>query len=132
MDGSGPDWGRLARFIQRRREELGLSVRKAASLAEVDRGTWADAEEAKRNLSRRSWSGFERALQWQAGSIEAILAAGEPQPAPPGQYTERGVGGSLADEIERIQRLSIDPKDKIRIVNALVDIYEQDQESTST
>lgn len=69
---------RLARYLQERRRELRLSVRAAAQAAGIDRATWTSAESAKRRTAEYHYAGIEAALQWEPGSIDAVLAGGEP------------------------------------------------------
>jgi transcriptional regulator with XRE-family HTH domain len=64
--------GRLARLVQQQRQSLGLSVRAAARKAGVDRATWAGLEDGSRETQDRQFAGIERALEWAAGSIDAI------------------------------------------------------------
>lgn len=72
---------RLAGMVKSRRIERGLSVSKAAQAAGIDRATWSSAEKGDRQTQPHNWAGIERALDWKAGSIAAILAGGEPIPA---------------------------------------------------
>jgi transcriptional regulator with XRE-family HTH domain len=71
---------RLAQMIRVRRLELGLSATKAAQAAGIDRATWSNAETGTRRTLEHNHVGIERALSWRPGSIEAILAGGEPTP----------------------------------------------------
>lgn len=72
---------RLARKIEARRIELGLSGAAAARAAGIDRATWSSAENGIRRTAEHNYAGIERALRWQPGSISAILDGGEPTPA---------------------------------------------------
>ncbi|WP_328339457.1 helix-turn-helix domain-containing protein [Micromonospora sp. NBC_00421] len=76
---------RLANLIRTRRLERGLSASKAAQAAGIDRATWSNAETGARRTAEHNYAGIERALGWQPGSIDAILAGGEPttEPADP-------------------------------------------------
>jgi hypothetical protein len=70
---------RLARYIRERRQELRLSETEATKRAGFgSRNTWAGAEGGSRDLRSQNYAGIERALEWSAGSVERILAGGEP------------------------------------------------------
>lgn len=94
MEDDAPHRERLARYIQDRRRELRLSVRAAAMVAGIDRGTWSSAENAERRTAEYHYAGIETALQWAPGSIDAILSGGEPAdvvaqgPLAPGERDE--------------------------------------------
>jgi transcriptional regulator with XRE-family HTH domain len=78
MPTTGPD---LAGAITARREELGLSKSAAARAAGVSRPAW-DAWENGTIPYDSNWATIERALQWERGSIRAILNGGTPTPRP--------------------------------------------------
>lgn len=73
---------RLGMLIKQRRAELGLSKLRAVQAAGVGRDTWSGAEDATRETDVRSLRKIERVLRWQPGSINAILAGGDPTPEP--------------------------------------------------
>lgn len=116
-------WERLAEAMKHRRTALKLSVRAAALRAGIDRSTWNSAEQMSRQLSRHLWPAVEEALRWAPGSVAAVLAGDEPLATP----VAAAVTGSLADEIDRIRGMKgIPPADRIRMVRALVDLYEEE------
>lgn len=69
---------KLAGLVRDRRLQLGLSVRSAADMGRVARGTWTALEEGTRRTADNNYAGVERALRWAPGSITAILAGGGP------------------------------------------------------
>jgi hypothetical protein len=80
-----PDWRRLGEHVTRRREhELGMTqadVHAAggpspASQRKIERGELPEA-------TARTLGSLERALRWPAGTINRILAGGEPDGAAP-------------------------------------------------
>jgi len=73
---------RLGALVRARRRQLGLSIVAAARTAGVNRGTWEALESCTRATRDHNYAGIERALRWQAGSIEAILTGGTPTPLP--------------------------------------------------
>lgn len=76
------DWERVARAVVRRREDLGLSQSDLAhdGGVSIDR---VSAIERATSTSYRSATlrAIERGLQWERGSIDVILAGGEPAEA---------------------------------------------------
>lgn len=54
--------------------------------------------------------------------VDHLVAELEQEPPDVGRP---GLQGDLVAEIERIRRLPIDPADKIRIVNALIELYQE-------
>jgi hypothetical protein len=70
---------KLAKQVRDRRLQLGMSVRSAADGARVARGTWTSLEEGIRRTADNNYAGIEAVLQWEPGSIAAILAGGDPQ-----------------------------------------------------
>lgn len=71
---------RLAQHVSQRRRALGMSLAEAARTAEVNIKTWDALEKASRSTRDSNYAGIERALRWRAGSIEAVLDGGKPQP----------------------------------------------------
>lgn len=114
---------RLAGAIAQRRRELGMSVTKAAKIAAINRDTWSDAEAGRRLLHVHNRAGVERALQWADGSVDVILEGGEPAATTTALPTP--YGDKLATEVDRIERLPIPAEDRLRLIRALVNLYEQ-------
>jgi transcriptional regulator with XRE-family HTH domain len=80
-DDAGP-LRRLAEYIERRISELGLEYTEVARLA----GFSIEVLRKMRHGIKARGSTYrklERALQWEHGSVAAILAGGEPTPADP-------------------------------------------------
>lgn len=71
--------GTLGWWMDERRGDLGLSWREVASRAGVSDETLFRSARG-RPLRTTSRKGIERALQWDSGSIDAILSGGEPVP----------------------------------------------------
>lgn len=69
---------RLAEAIRKRRLRLGLSVREAAKRAGVAQNTWAGAEKGTQRTAEYNYAGLERTLMWAQGSVDELLAGGEP------------------------------------------------------
>jgi hypothetical protein len=137
----------LGKLLEHARSEvLHLSAREAARRAGISPTRWSQV------VTGHAWRGGVRmpirstmrtvvamALAVQVDPAEALEVAG--MPASP-QAIEAVVSdlqarrdppaeeppdtGSLVDEIERIKNLrGISPKDKIRMVRAIVDLYEE-------
>lgn len=107
-----------------RRRQLGLSTRAAAAAAQIDRTTWATAESGTRLIAVYNRAGVERVLGWEPGSVDAVLAGGEPKllPKTPAAQT---ADERLAAEVERIKGLPMSAEARLRMISALVDLYEQ-------
>lgn len=138
----------LGELLEHAREKvLHISARQAAMRAGIS-GTrwkqvvtgiaWRDGEPTPVRSTARTVVAM--ALAVEVDPAEALEAAGleasdaavaamvqevrEPrEPRPAGQPAPAG----LAEEIERIKRLPLAPADKIRIANALIDLYEEQQ-----
>lgn len=78
MDGN---WKLLAEHAARRRAELGLSQIEVAQRGPLSLDRVQSIEGAKRTSYRLgTLLALERALGWKAGSVEAVLAGGDPEP----------------------------------------------------
>ena len=70
----------LGGYIAERRRQLGLSQSRAATKAGVSRTSWVAWEKGTATPEDYNHVKIERALQWQPGSVDAILAGGDPTP----------------------------------------------------
>lgn len=78
------DWQRLAQHITNRRNALGLTQAQVAAAGGPSVATMRLVEGALQTSYRGSVLGrLEAALQWQPGSIDRILAGGDPTPIRP-------------------------------------------------
>lgn len=74
--------GNLGELIRLRRLELGLSVSRAARLADVDRGSWTDWEKGRKPFES-NYVNIERALQWPPRFISGVMAPRAHEHSPP-------------------------------------------------
>lgn len=141
MDGDAR--ARLASLIQARRRELRISEREAAARGSLARNTWASAEAGTRHIAERTASGIEVALEWAPGSVEAILAGGEPtilerRPAgllvpdslpsgsyPHGMTIRGGRDFDLAAEVRRIRHLQLPADSRLELIRSVIDLYQE-------
>ncbi|MGH3858544.1 helix-turn-helix domain-containing protein [Actinokineospora sp.] len=75
------DWQAVAAAVKVRRDEVGLTQ---AALAALLGGSTSNVQRIERGdggMRRPTIRALERALRWQGGSVEAILAGGRPAPA---------------------------------------------------
>ncbi|GAA2092541.1 hypothetical protein GCM10009780_37320 [Actinomadura alba] len=72
-----------------RRLELGLTWDQVAALSGVHRETLRTIRRGTGDIRSLTKSGIEKALQWAAGSIDAILAGGDPTPIEPPREPDR-------------------------------------------
>lgn len=79
-------WDELAVAVRARRRELGLTQSDVATTGQVSVELVRNIETRRRTpgrLNPRKARGIESALQWESGSIDAILAGGVATPAAP-------------------------------------------------
>jgi hypothetical protein len=76
------DWARLAEYVVTRRAELGITQIQVAQRGQMslDRVQSIEAVRRQGGYRANTLAALERALQWEYGSIKAILAGGEPTP----------------------------------------------------
>ncbi len=118
---------RLAKAVENRRLELGLSARAAATAAGVARGTWESAENGSRRTLKSNYASIEKALRWAPGSIQAILDGGNPTPAVPpvtghAELTLPAVSANASDEalIRVMNSPDLDDAAKAKIMRLLI------------
>lgn len=99
---------RLGRTVANRRRELQLSVASAAREARISRGTWIGLEKGERETESYNYAGVERTLGWRLGSIDEILAGGDPELAEPEEDTTGGKQ-RLDPDVRRILAILADP-----------------------
>lgn len=127
---------RLAELIKSRRRELRLSEREAAERGGLARNTWASAEAGNRQPAERTAAGIEVALEWAPGSVDRVLAGGDPvvQPTPPSTRAETTSAGprrraffafDLEAELERIRHLDLPAEARLRLIRDVLDLYEE-------
>ncbi|MBN1174217.1 MAG: helix-turn-helix transcriptional regulator [Micromonosporaceae bacterium] len=129
--------------MRQRRLELGLSVRAAAHMAELNRATWSSAERGARALRQHNQANIERALGWTPGQAARILSgapeaaatrAGRPTsgastvsrpgtgPSPSGAGTP---AFDLRVEIERVSRFNLPADVRLQLIHRILDVYDQ-------
>jgi transcriptional regulator with XRE-family HTH domain len=79
-DGMNPrDWGRLARYVRERREDLGFTQEDVATKGGPSTATLRLIENGTQETYRqKSLRQLEAALGWEPGSVRKILDGGEP------------------------------------------------------
>lgn len=75
-------WEQLGVAVRARRKELGLTQEAAAAAAEISVERLRDVERNRRpgKFWPRVRTGLETALEWEPGSVEAVLAGGVATP----------------------------------------------------
>lgn len=87
----GDDWRRLGEHVVRRREELGLTQPDVQAAGGPSTATMRNIERATNTTYRGGiLRSLERALQWRTGSVETVLAGGDPIPAGGGATDDPG------------------------------------------
>lgn len=101
-------WARLAREVKRRRVQLELTQQQVASEGGPSVSILTRIETAKQtSYQDMALARLERALQWEPGSIAAILAGGTPTPtaqaspreAPPRSPSEIALEKLIAERL---------------------------------
>lgn len=80
---TGSHHERLAELMDARRLELGMTWEEVASAAGIKPPTLRAIRNGTNRPSQLTKRGIERALRWAPGSVDAILAGGDPTPAGP-------------------------------------------------
>lgn len=84
MSDPQPDWARLGRLLTQRRGQLGseyLNRQKFCQITGLNERLVSDLENARRDGYRPATkAAVEQAYQWASGSIEKVLAGGDPTP----------------------------------------------------
>jgi transcriptional regulator with XRE-family HTH domain len=99
------DWQRLARHARDRRGDLGLTQAEAAAAGGLSISTLRLIEGGRQAGYRPAiLRALERGLQWERGSVRAILAGGGPVPAGEDEPTLPGIppASAPADEMARV------------------------------
>lgn len=82
-----------------------MTIRAAAIASGLSDQTWKNVEQG-RKVSDRTLALVERALGWEPGSVDAILAGCDPTPAePPGERSLAELAEQVAELRARLDRL---------------------------
>lgn len=81
----GREW--LGETVRERRRDLRLSKEEAARRGGMSVKTWTNVEEA-RPVRDTTYVGIEDALEWERGSVSAVLDGSDPTPLPPVEVRE--------------------------------------------
>lgn len=108
------DWARLAKAIQQARESrrmpggLRMTQTQLAEAAGVSEGTIQNLENPDRTYTRRppTLAAVERVL-WKPGSVDAVLAGGDPVPLPDDDSAERDDASAAGPAVRRTERLPL-------------------------
>lgn len=98
------DWERLADRLTARRGELHLTQDEVVALSGLSIYTVWRAEQGQARLRPKSRRAYEPVLGWAAGSIDEVLAGGEPTVLPDEDPMPRDVIPDVADIILEIMR----------------------------
>jgi hypothetical protein len=111
---------RLGTLVNKRRVTLGLSVTRAARRAGIHRVTWASIEQGLRDTQEHNYGPVEQALGWAEGSIERILAGG--QPALEGEVPTSAMDlGALVRMLQEVLNSKFSSDSKVSMIRDLVD-----------
>lgn len=120
--------GRLDEAMDARSLDLDLKWDEVAAAARISPATLRAIRRGTNQPSRRTKRRIETALQWEPGSIDDILAGGQPTPIdrPPTKPTQPPSVEELAEVIERLEAKSKQLEAKDAQINAdLAEVKEQ-------
>ena len=96
---------RLAEKMEERRLELRLTWREVAEAGEISYEVVRNVRNGRgTGIAPLTKRGIDTALQWEAGSVDGVLAGGEPELAPPAPGLPR-----MSPEQERAARPHLGP-----------------------
>ena len=117
----------LGTTVRRRRITLGMSISKAAREAGISRATWTAVEDGSRETEPYNYGLVEKVLGWAPGSIEAVLAGGEPTeldgyetPGSTDSETAAGNADRVIAAIVEVLNSSISGSTKLRLIEGLI------------
>lgn len=118
---------RLAQHMEERRLDLDMRWADVARLAKVTTETLRQARQGEGEIRPTTRRGIERALLWEAGSVKAILAGGEPTAEAPIRVT-RELPPAVPDQREELRRLidRVPDPDLGRVHGYITGIVEQE------
>lgn len=131
MDELGGPRLRLGGYIRQRRTELGLSVRKAAQAAGIDRDTWSTAESGSRAIHAHNVTAVERVLGWSPGSAARILSGGEPDILPTPAPRISGFEAMDDPLVRQILASPLPDEDKVELVHLALKARRRADETTA-
>lgn len=115
---------RLGQIVSDRRRTLGLSLSAAARAAGIDRATWTGMERGTRRTEEYNYASIDRALRWAPGSVDRVLAGGEPEPQEPSRSIPQM---DLVYEVRQVITLDVADHTKLELVQRVLDLYERAQ-----
>jgi hypothetical protein len=123
----------LGALLEQARVAATLSGREAARRSGISEGRWrqivANGKAPSKTIVRMALAvevepGSALETAGKPATDEALAALVSEAKRPRATDPRRPVSG-LAEEIDRIKGLPLDPNDKIRIANALIELYEE-------
>ena len=96
---------RLDRLMNARRKELGLYWNEVAAAARVREQTLGAVRKGENSPSDMTRIGLDRALEWEAGSVDAILRGGNPTPLNEAPVSDSAGVPTLAEVAAELREL---------------------------
>ncbi len=101
-------WERLGREVARRREQLNLTQVDVAQRGGPSVATLTAVENNRSGrLSKRLRQSLEKAIEWEPGSVDAVLSGQAPRIAAPNKVPDRPTADSREPEMVAAQRFAI-------------------------
>lgn len=106
--GRAPARARLADLMDARRRDLRLTWDEVATRAGINRETLRQIRNGNGDIRPLSKTGIEDALEWERGSVDAILAGSEPTPIEPRHValSDQGTAGDVLSRTPSVEELA--------------------------
>ncbi len=117
-------WAHLAAAVRAQRLRLGLTQQQAAAVAGVSKIVWGKVENAGQTSYRdRTLVAVEQAMGWAPGSVEQILAGGQPTlPDPDDTPPPPAMSGQIAAFSGKLHELTPEQLAKLEgYIDAMLD-----------
>ncbi|MFB9930141.1 transcriptional regulator [Amycolatopsis halotolerans] len=125
------DWAAVARAINQRMADLGLSQRELIARSQVSKATVREIQHnrAQRRRSERTLEALSLALELHAGHLAAVLAGRRPpEPGEPAPRGDDDIPGRLAVIEHQLREIT----DRLREMNGVTERLDEIQKSVST
>jgi transcriptional regulator with XRE-family HTH domain len=114
-------------YVRRARLAANLTLEAAADRASMSHVTWGNVEDGE-PARAMSYAKIERALGWQSGCIDEYLVNGAVPsmvPADGAAHGQASLREDIAAEIERIRHLSLPATTRLRMIQTLIDLFDE-------
>lgn len=115
--------------MEDRRDDLTLTWDQVAAKGSTHAETLRQVRKHRREISRQTKRAIEIGLDWRTGSVDRILAGGQPEPLPAAATDLPGLpAGDLRTQLDWVMQQPWSATDKQRITVWLFEIDQQAQQ----